>query len=185
MAMKAADAFETPRLTLRRPTAADAVRVFERYAGDPEVTRYLAWPRHRSLADTEGFLRFSAAEWKRSGVGPYLICSSEDGYLLGSTGLALQEAGEAVTGYVLAKDAWGRGYATETLQAMVLLSEQMGVRRLRAFCHPDHRASWHVLAKCGFTRDASWSEKVEFPNLAPGLLQDVLCYERVFPRGDK
>ena len=33
--------------------------------------------------------------------------------LLGATGLELKDEGEAVTGYVLAKDAWGKGYATE------------------------------------------------------------------------
>ena len=36
---------ETERLVLRRPTAADAPAIFARYASDPEVTRYMAWPR--------------------------------------------------------------------------------------------------------------------------------------------
>jgi RimJ/RimL family protein N-acetyltransferase len=35
---------ETARLLLRRPTPADAAVIFDRYAGDPLVTRYLSWP---------------------------------------------------------------------------------------------------------------------------------------------
>jgi hypothetical protein len=34
-----------------------------------------------------------------------------------------------------------------------------------------------VLEKSGFSRDRRWSKQVEFPNLAPGTLQDVVCYE--------
>jgi RimJ/RimL family protein N-acetyltransferase len=39
-----------------------------------------------------------------------------------------------------------------------------------------HRASWRVLEKCGFVRNLTWSRQAEVPNLAPGLLQNVLRY---------
>jgi RimJ/RimL family protein N-acetyltransferase len=84
-----------------------------------------------------------------------------------------------MTGYVLAKDAWGKGYATEALAAMVEVARRIGVVRVYALCHPQHRASWRVLEKCGFDRDGSWTEPMEFPNLARGVPQDVLCYARV------
>ena len=47
---------ETPRLRLRPPQPADAQAIFERYASDPRVTRYLGWPTHRTVGDTEDFL---------------------------------------------------------------------------------------------------------------------------------
>ena len=77
----------------------------------------------------------------------------------------------------------GKGYATEALEAMVDVSRQIGVGRVYALCHPEHRASWRVLEKCGFTRDTNWSRQAVFPNLAPGALQDVLCYQLVFHGG--
>jgi RimJ/RimL family protein N-acetyltransferase len=166
----------TSRLVLRPPTAADAESIFARYASDPEVTRFLGWPRHESVAETEAFVRFSADQWVQWPAGPYLIWSRSDGRLLGGTGLAFEEPGQAVTGYVLAKDAWGQGYATEALRAIVDVARQVEVRRLYALCHPEHRASWRVLEKCGFERDAGWTKQAEFPNLAPGVVQDVLCY---------
>ncbi len=169
---------ETPRLVLAMPVAADAEAVFRRYAGDDVVTRYLGWPTHRTIADTQRFLAFSAVQWEREGAGPYLIWAREDGELLGGTGLGLEPGGQAITGYVLATDAWGNGYATEALTAVVEVATDSGVRRLYALCHPAHQASWRVLEKCGFARDGSWNRPLEFPNLAAGITQDVLCYRR-------
>jgi RimJ/RimL family protein N-acetyltransferase len=180
-ALKAPRQLETARLTLIVPEASDAGEVFSRYAGDPEVTRYLGWPCHRSVADTQGFLAFSAAEWERWPAGPYLIRARSDGRLLGSTGLGFQQPDEALTGYVLAKDAWGLGYATEALCAMVELSRQLHLARVCALCHAEHRASQHVLDKCGFTREAGWSGTTVFPNLSPEPSSDVFRYELVMP----
>ncbi len=69
--MKAPARIETARLVLRRPTFSDAGPVFERYASDPHVTRFLGWPRHRSVVETEAFLQFSRQEWERWPAGPY------------------------------------------------------------------------------------------------------------------
>ena len=174
--MKAPTRIDTPRLLLVQPAASDARAIFERYASDPEVTRFLGWPRHRAIEDTLAFLALSDAEWERWPAGPYLIRASEDGRLLGGTGLAFESAREAFTGYVLARDAWGRGFATEALAAMVDVARRVGVARLHALCHADHRASWHVLEKCGFARDPAWVQRTEFPNLARGVLQETLRY---------
>jgi ribosomal-protein-alanine N-acetyltransferase len=180
--MRAPPFVETPRLVLAAPVAADAEAVFQRYASDEEVTRYLGWPRHRTVADTQGFLAFSAVQWEREGAGPYLIWTRADGRLLGSTGLGLEPQGQAITGYVLAKDAWGKGYATEALTAVVEVAADIGIRRLYALCHSQHRASWRVLEKCRFERDDSWNRRVEFPNLVAGIAHDVLCYRRGLSR---
>lgn len=177
--MKAPSRVETARLALVRPTIDDAAAVFERYASDREVTRFLGWPRHHSIADTQAFLELSASEWNRWPAGPYLIRSRLDDRLLGGTGLGFEAPDEAVTGYVLARDAWGQGYATEALLGVLDIARGLGRVRLYALCHPEHRASRRVLEKCGFTRDCAWSGQVEFPNLAEGLLQDAVRYTLV------
>jgi ribosomal-protein-alanine N-acetyltransferase len=48
---------ETPRLSLRPPARADAPAIFETYAQDPLVTRYLIWRPHASISETWAFLR--------------------------------------------------------------------------------------------------------------------------------
>jgi len=177
---KAPARIETSRLVMRPPVAADAEAIFTRYAGEPDVTRYLGWPRHRLVSDTRDFLAFSDAEWTRWPAGPYVIESRTSGDLLGGSGLGFDTPDEASTGYVLARDAWGHGYATEALEAMVDLARDLGVRRLYALCHPEHQASRHVLQKGGFVREAMLSRYAAFPNLKPGMLSDVLCYARTF-----
>ena len=169
---------ETERLVLQRPKAADVEPIFRRYASDPDVTRYLSWPVHVSIDQTRAFLTFSDDEWRRWPAGPYLAFSREDGVLVGGTGLAFETATRAATGYVLARDAWGRGLATEALQAMVDVARHAGVRRLYAICHIDHRPSARVLEKCGFEREAVLRRFLQFPNLEGGP-SDVLKYARV------
>ena len=44
---------ETPRLILRRFAAGDAAAMYRNWASDPEVTRFLTWPPHESLAVSE------------------------------------------------------------------------------------------------------------------------------------
>lgn len=191
----APERIETERLMLRRPVLRDAPAIFARYASDPEVTRFLGWPRHRVLEDTHAFLAVSDAAWRRFGVGPYIIELRADGALLGATGLELDAAHVglrrvsrsppasapecAMTGYVLARDAWGRGYATEALRAMVYLATSLGLLRLQSLCHPEHHASQHVLEKCGFERDRAEARRFEFPNLRPGEPLEVLSYRRL------
>ena len=177
--MNAPERVETARLILRRPTVHDAPEVFARYAGDVEVSQYMAWQLHRSPEMTRAFLEFSDSEWTRWPAGPYLIESRETGELLGGTGLAFETRYRASTGYVLARDAWGKGYATEAVHAMVEISQDIGVVRLYALCHVDHDTSARVLEKAGFTREGILRKYLEFPNLAPGEPADVYCYARL------
>ncbi|HZR21249.1 MAG TPA: GNAT family protein [Verrucomicrobiae bacterium] len=178
--MKAPTELKTSRLILRQPLMSDAVEIFERYASNAEVTRFLGWPCHRSVSDTEAFLRFSAEQWDQWPAGPYLIVSRANGQLLGSTGFGFQTRHEAMTGYVLAKPAWGKGFATEALTAMVDVAARIGVNRLFALCHSEHRPSQRVLEKCGFVRDDVSKPVVEFPNLSRGVRHEALCYALAF-----
>lgn len=176
MIIKAPHRFETRRLVIRRPVASDLDAIFTRYASDREVTRFVGWRAHESVAETRAFLSFSDEEWDRWPAGPYLVESRPDATLLGGTGLTFETPERAMTGYILARDAWGQGYATEALQAMIDTARTVGVRQLYALCHIEHQPSWHVLEKCGFTREAILTRYVEFPNLRPGDPCDVFRY---------
>ena len=168
---------DTARLTFRRPTEADLPAIFQRYASDAEVTHYLSWPQHQSLDDTRTFLRFSDGEWALWPSGPLLIFSRAEGVLVGATGLTFESSDTASTGYVLARAEWGKGYATEALGAMVVLATDLGIDRLCAICHVDHRASWRVMEKCGFHREGVRHRHAVFPNLSRDPC-DVLLYCR-------
>jgi ribosomal-protein-alanine N-acetyltransferase len=179
---RAPDQFETARLVLVRPSFTDVAEIFTRYASDPDVTHYLSWPRHRMVTDTATFLAFSEGEWSRWPAGPYLIRSRSNHALLGGTGLSFEAPWRAMTGYVIAKDSWGLGYATEALEAMVSLARRLGVIRLYALCHPAHRASQRVLEKGGFIKEGTWKRHSLFPNLDPVEPVDTDCYTIILGR---
>jgi RimJ/RimL family protein N-acetyltransferase len=105
------------------------------------------------------------------------VFAKDSGLLLGSSGLVMETANRAATGYVFARDSWGQGYATEALGSMVDLAAELGITRLYALCHPDHHASQRVLEKCAFMREGILPRHSLFPNLSPERL-DVVSYAR-------
>jgi [ribosomal protein S5]-alanine N-acetyltransferase len=176
-AMSAPRKLATDRVILQAPQMGDVEAIYERYASDPEVTRYLGWPRHESTADTTRFVEFALQSWDRDGFGPYLIFTEEGGTLLGSTGLTPESPEAVLVGYVLAHDAWGLGYATDALEAMVDLAQLLGqARAICAECHLDHEASARVLLKAGFTPDPISNRQTRFPNLPGAPLLPVRRY---------
>jgi [ribosomal protein S5]-alanine N-acetyltransferase len=157
---------ETARLVLRRPLQSDADAVFLGWASDDVATRFMSWPRHRTLDDSRAFMDYSDVEWDRWSAGPYLMELRSSGDLVGSCGFAFRDWGMAEVGYILARHAWGLGYATESLAAQVDLAAPLGPITLEASVHPDNHASSRVLEKCSFERDRSSRATAPFPNLA-------------------
>jgi RimJ/RimL family protein N-acetyltransferase len=163
---------ETERLLLRWPTEADAEEMFARYAKDPDVTRYMSWRPHRSLDDTLAYL-----ELKRSDDSLYnwLVYSREGGQLLGTIGCRV-DMHIVQFGYCYARDAWGRGNATEAAQTMVRVwLAEPTVWRVQAFCDPKNVASARVLEKAGLTYEGTLRKHSLTPNICEGP-QDVRCY---------
>jgi [ribosomal protein S5]-alanine N-acetyltransferase len=169
---------ETERLVLRRPRVSDVPAILARYASDPRVTRYMAFPTHRSVADTHAFIEWSDALWARwPKAGPLLVFARDGVTLLGGAGIANDSESVAQIGYVLARDAWGRGYATEALLASVETARAAGVRRLEAGVHVQHPTSGRVLEKAGFVREGvRYGRPIDFPNLPPLAIRDAALY---------
>jgi len=61
---------------------------------------------------------------------------------------------------------------------MVELATQLKVRRLYALCHLDHRASLHVLEKCGFRNEGVQRQNTGFPNLSIRAPAEVLVFAK-------
>lgn len=170
------DPIKTERLTLRVPQLGDGARIFDSYASDREVVRYMSWPRHESVEVSEQVVDFWIREWSKGRGGALLITHRGTDEVIGSTGLNFETPFRATTGYILNRASWGKGYASEVLRTVVELAKQNGAHRLYAYCHHQHERSANVMLKCGFGFEGVLRKHMEFPNLEPGHPLDVGLY---------
>jgi [ribosomal protein S5]-alanine N-acetyltransferase len=65
--------FETNRIVGRKPTMDDAQGMFDAYATDPEVTRFLVFKPYEKLEDLQTWLSYIIKEWEKSPGIMYLL----------------------------------------------------------------------------------------------------------------
>lgn len=140
--------------------------VFERWASDARVTRYLTWRPHRDEDDTRDWLRHVERGWEGDGDHVAWIIETQPHGPVGAIGLTF-EGHRVTTGYAIAHDFWGRGYATEATRAIVALAAGLdGVYRVWAFCDVDNHASARVLEKAGLIREGVFRRWVVHPSVS-------------------
>jgi ribosomal-protein-alanine N-acetyltransferase len=122
---------DTDRLRLRKPTLDDAEALHEAY-GDPEAMRYIGAGETRDLAGTRALLERSLERWEADGFGHFAVERKEDGRVVGRVGFVVWDADDwqpgtlaafgdraaIELGWILAREHWGHGYATEAALAV-------------------------------------------------------------------
>ena len=173
---------ETERLLLRRPRQTDAEAIYHRYACDPQVTRYLSWPVHRSIADTENFLRELTERLEAGREYAWAIVERDTGLLCGTIGCGFKPP-LAAMGYCLARDVWGRGFAAEAAATVVPIAwSRPEIERLEAYCHTEHVRSARVLEKAGLHFAGVAKAHSVLPAFGE-VPQDMLRFVMERPRG--
>ncbi len=171
------DHLASERLFLRRLRPDDAEAIFQGYAQDPEVVRYLSWRPHRRIEDTRAFLAW-AGEQAAAGLNQsYGILRGDEG-LIGS--IAFHRKHDSATtltlGYVLARRHWGQGYVSEALARLVAWAlVQPEIHRADAHCHHMNLASARVMEKAGMAREGLLRRYAVYPNVSPQPQDSILC----------
>ena len=103
----------TNRLTLRRFTVEDANLMFENWANDTRVTRYLTWPAHTSPVFTKQLLESWCAEYEKPDFYNWAICL--DNHPIGNiSAVEISERDEsAALGYCIGTAYWRKGIMPE------------------------------------------------------------------------
>jgi len=115
---------------------------------DLEVLRNLASaPNPYTDEDARRFARSSTPALHPR----FLIVLPEAGAVVGTIGLDACADSDGEIGYWIARQYWGRGYATEAGRAVVAIARTLGFRRVTAAHFIDNPASGKVLSKIGFT----------------------------------
>jgi RimJ/RimL family protein N-acetyltransferase len=143
---------ETPRLWLRWPRAADAAAI-HRYGSRWEVAQFTARIPHPYPAGTAERFIFAAREGNMSGRDLTLVMTPIRGRreAIGAISLEGKAQDRLTLGYALAPEAWGKGLASEAVEAIVEAAFVMtGVVEIVASARVENLASRRVLEKTGF-----------------------------------
>ena len=158
--------FHTARLKLRPIVPEDAGPIFDGYAQDTTVTRFVIWRPHRSRSDTEAYIAQCIAtppDVSRT----YVLVDRTDGDVRGAFALRLAAPHRLDCGYALARAWWGRGLMTEVLTEVVnwALSQPL-IFRIGAVCDVENIGSACVMEKAGLAREGLLRRRLMHANIS-------------------
>jgi len=171
------ESITTARLVLRKPRIEDAPLIFETYAQDPEVTRYLTFRPHQNLRETHQAIERFLEGWCSGKSYCWLIFRREDAALVGAIG-ARPDQGINL-GYLIARRYWRHGFMSEAVAAMVEWAfAQPDISRVWAVCDLENEASARLLEKSGFQQEGILNRWSRHPNVSEEP-RDCYCYARM------
>jgi RimJ/RimL family protein N-acetyltransferase len=141
---------ETERLILRM-FREDDFEAYARIFTDPEVTRYLGDGSPLDRFGAWRSLAFTLGHWALRGYGLWAVEEKATGRLVGRVGPFYPEGWpDFEVGWVLARDCWGRGYATESARrALAYAFNELGRDHVISLIHPANVASIRVAERIG------------------------------------
>lgn len=150
---KGTQVIETPRLILRQFTVEDAQAMYDNWASDPEVTKFLTWPPHSNVELTRSLLTEWVGNYDRKNYYHWAITlKSNAGSPIGSLVANCQDdrIEKFHIGYCIGKAWWHQGIMSEALSAvMQYLFDEVGAGRIEARHDPNNPHSGDVMKKCG------------------------------------
>ena len=152
---------ETERLILRRFEVSDAQDMFDNWASDPEVTKYLTWPAHSSVDVTKMLLEYWVSQYEKGDQFQWAIVWKATGRVVGSIAVVklIEEIDAAEIGYCLSRSLWGKGVMTEAVKAVMnYLFSEAGLNRVSAAHDVRNPASGRVMEKAGMKLEGVWRQ---------------------------
>ena len=169
---------ETDRLVIRAFDESDAPALFV-HASNPNVTRFTLWDSHKTVFETEMFVRdYARCRYMEHTPEPYAITLRGDAKPIGTVGCfwASEPNKTMELGYWLAEPFWGRGLMAEACRAAVESAfANHGPRRIQARVIAGNVASVRVLEKSGFQFEGTLRASL----FRRGQWEDVMMFSRV------
>jgi len=143
---------ETKRLILRRFRLDDAEKMFNNWANDNEVTKYLVWSPHNEINITKNVLEQWTQKYVKNDFYQWAIELKEINEPVGSISVVHQSDDLKMVhiGYCIGKKWWNKGITSEALSALIkFFFEKVGVNRIESRHDPNNKNSGKVMAKSG------------------------------------
>jgi ribosomal-protein-alanine N-acetyltransferase len=143
----------TDRLILRKLALSDADDMHD-YAHRADVTRYLTWSPHPNISYTREYLAYVSEHYRAGDFFDWAVVDRESDRMIGTCGFTRfrYEADCGEIGYVLHPAYWGRGIATEAVEAVIRFGfQRLELNRIEAKFMEGNIASRRVMEKNGMT----------------------------------
>ncbi len=157
--------WDTHRLILRSFQDSD-LEPFLAYRNDPNVARYQSWnipyPRDKAIRFIQETRAADIISRKWMQIALELRASRQ---MIGDVAFSIKpdDARQAAIGYSLARPYWRSGYAFEAVSCLLaFLFAELDLHRVTAECDVENVASWKLLEKLGFRREAHLVENIFF-----------------------
>jgi ribosomal-protein-alanine N-acetyltransferase len=157
------------RLVLRRWRTSDR-EPFAALNADPEVMEHFL--RTSTRGESDAFVDRIEKHFAEHGFGPWAVEIASTGSFAGFVGLQVPRFQAHFTpavevGWRLAREHWGRGYATEAARAALALGfDERGLEEIVSFTVPGNVRSRKVMERLGMTHDPS--DDFEHPGIPEG-----------------
>ncbi len=151
---------ETERLILRFITSDDVQAIFDNWASDPEVSKYVTWKAHEDISVTKAVMESWLLEYQKENCYRYGIERKEDGELIGMIDVVGYHHGNPVIGYCSGQKYWNCGYMTEALKAVVEELFSDGYKTIVIEAVDKNIGSNRVIQKAGFELVTSRREAI-------------------------
>ena len=151
----------TERLQLRKIELRDIKHIYE-YAKDPAVSEYLLWSPHPDIDFTREYVKYVRYLYRHARFYDWAIMYKRK--MIGTVGFTSfdLEKNSAEIGYVLNRNVWGKGIATEAVNKIVRFGFQvLGLNRIEARFMPGNLRSKAVLIKCKFSYEGLKRDAIE------------------------
>lgn len=139
---------KTKRLGLRFIHQSDLEHL-QKIDKDPEVKKFFP---EGVLSDKEikATIRECYEECKYRNLPCFIIFDLKTETVAGEAYFSTLDTGEVKVGYLFRKKLWGKGYAPETLNALLAWAkEHIDADYIYAYADKDNKASFKVMEKCG------------------------------------
>ena len=133
----------TERLTLRQFKAEDCIQLHRIFA-DAEVMRFWSTLPHQKMSETEEFVRKTIEANEKGTSDDFVVVYN--GEVIGKAGLW----NGTEIGFLFARIVWGKGLASEAVQAVITRAAKKGHTKVLADVDPRNERCIQLLKKNGF-----------------------------------